>query len=237
MILQLLSNLRNFIFLLLNGFLWGAFCFDVQAQRINIGGGVGGFNYKGDMSPTFNPRNYLPGGHLLFRYNASPAVSFKLAGTLGIAGAKDSRSSDPFIQNRNQSFRTNVLEWSAITEYNFLNYSQKRKANNWTPYLFGGVSYYNFSPQPQTSDYKTAQLNIPYGVGVKWEFRRPWSIEVEFGTRKLFTDYFDDLGDNIPLSQRTRLGNPALRDQYYYTSITLSYTFYTIFCPPSFSVE
>lgn len=226
-------NSKNPLFLI--GFLLGAFCLQAAAQRINIGAGLGGFNYKGDLAPAFNPRNYLPGGNAFFRYNLSPAVSLRAGATLGIVGAQDSRSPDPFNQARNASFRSTIIEGSLITEYNFLNYSQKRKAKNWTPYLFGGLGFYKFSPRTKTSDYKTTQMNIPFGAGVKWEFKRPWSLEFEFGTRKLFTDYLDDLGDNVPVNQKLQLGNPTTRDMYYYTSITLSYTFYTIICPPGFS--
>jgi len=208
-----------------------------NAQRINIGGGLGGFNYKGDLSPAFNPLNYLPAGHLLFRYNISPAVSLRAAATLGIVGAKDSRSSDPFIQNRNSSFQSSLSEFSLVSEYNFLNYSQKRKAKNWSPYLFGGIGFYKFEHQIRVANYKTSQLSIPFGAGLKWEFNRPWSLEFEFGTRKTFTDYLDNLGNNVPLNQKPNLGNPALKDIYYYTSVTLSYTFYKIFCPPNFSVD
>ncbi len=136
------------------GFLLGAFCLQAEAQRINIGAGLGGFNYKGDLAPAFNPRNYLPGGNAFFRYNLSPAVSLRAGATLGIVGAQDSRSPDPFNQARNASFRSTIIEGSLITEYNFLNYSQKRKAKNWTPYLFGGLGFYKFMPRTKTSDYK-----------------------------------------------------------------------------------
>lgn len=219
------------------GFLLGAFSLQAEAQRWNIGAGLGGFNYKGDYAPFFNPRNYLPGGHAFVRYNASPAVSLRLGGNMGIIGAKDSRSSDPFNQARNGSFRSRVTEGDLILEYNFLNYSQRRKDVNWTPYLMGGLGFYKFKPRTKTAEYKTTQMNIPFGAGVKWEFKRPWSLEFEFGTRVLFTDYLDDLGDNVPLGQKLQLGNPTTRDKYYYTSITLSYTFYSIICPPGFSTD
>jgi len=219
------------------GFLLGAFSLKTEAQRINIGAGLGGFNYKGDLAPAFNPRNYLPGGHAFFRYNLTPSVSFRAGGVLGIVGAKDSRSPDPFNQARNESFHDKITEGDFIMEYNFLNYKQNRKYKNWTPYLFGGLGLFKFKPQVKTGDYKTTQLNIPFGAGVKYEFKRPWSVEFEFGTRKLFTDYLDNLGDNIPIAQKTRLGNPTTKDMYYYTSITLSYTFYSIICPPGFSPD
>ncbi|MEZ4902468.1 MAG: DUF6089 family protein [Spirosomataceae bacterium] len=223
--------------ILLIGFLWGAFSLTTYAQRINIGAGLGGFNYKGDLAPSFNPRNYLPGGHAFFRYNFSPSVSLRVGGNIGLVGAKDSRSSDPFNQARNQSFRNSITEGDLIMEYNFLNYKQTRKYKNWTPYLFGGLGFFKFKPQVKTAEYKTSQMNIPFGAGIKYEFKRPWSIEFEFGTRKLFTDYLDNLGNNVPIAQKTNLGNPTTKDMYYYTSITLSYTFYSIVCPPGFSPD
>lgn len=208
----------------------------IHAQKINVGGGLGGFNYKGDLAPSFNFRNYRPGGHLLFRYNFSPAVSLRTGLTVGSAGARDANSSDPFNRVRNLSFKSNVAELNLITEYNFLNYSNKPRAFNWTPYLFGGLGYYHFQPSPKTGSYSLNQIAIPFGAGVKWEFSRPWSVEFEFGTRKLYTDNFDDLGNDTPLTQKYQLGDPTTKDIYYYTSFTLSYTFYKIICPPNFSV-
>ncbi|TAE97008.1 MAG: hypothetical protein EAZ70_07265 [Runella slithyformis] len=212
-------------------------CTAAFGQRINIGGGLGGFNYKGDIAPQLQLRNYRPGGHALFRYNVSPAVSFRTGLALGSTTASDKNSSNPFQQERNLSFKTNVTEFNLLAEYNFLNYLNKPRAINWTPYLFAGGAVYHFQPKVKTGAYNLNQIAIPFGAGLKWEFKRPWSIEFEFGTRKLFTDNFDDLGDDTSLRQKFQLGDPTTKDMYYYTSFTLSYTFYKIICPPNFSVN
>jgi hypothetical protein len=201
------------------------------AQKINIGGGFGGMNYKGDFAPKFDVRLYKPALSTFFRYNFSQAISARVSYLTGSIGAEDRLSNDPLLQNRNLSFKTKISEYSLIGEYNFLNYSTKARHINWTPYLFGGLAYYNFEPQARTGNYKTSQIAIPFGVGLKWEIRKPWSLEFEFGTRKLFTDYIDNLGDNVPTNQKFKTGNPSLNDVYYYSSVTLSYTFYKLVCP------
>lgn len=202
------------------------------AQKFNVGAGLGGMNYKGDLAPNFSPLNYRFGANANFRYNISKAVSFRTGFLLGSVGASDENSSDPFNQIRNFSFKSRISELNGIIEYNFLNYKDKPRYINWSPYLFGGLAYYGFKPQFQTGSYSTKQLAIPFGVGLKWEIKRPWSLEFEFGTRKLFTDNLDNLGTNVPpVTQKYKQGNPALNDVYYYTSITLSYTFYKIVCP------
>jgi hypothetical protein len=201
------------------------------AQKINIGAGVGGMNYKGDFAPKFDFRLYKPAISAFFRYNFSQAVSTRVGVLTGSVGAEDRLSDDPMIQNRNLIFKTKISEYSLIGEYNFLNYSTKARAVNWTPYLFGGIAYYNFNPQGRSGNYKLSQIAIPFGAGLKYEISKPWSIEFEFGTRKIFTDYLDNLGGNVPRSQKYIQGNPSLNDMYYYSSISLSYTFYKLVCP------
>jgi Domain of unknown function (DUF6089) len=203
------------------------------AQKINFGGGLGGMNYKGDYTAgsTPNPLFFRPGGHVFFRYNMSKSVSLRANAMTGYVTANDAYSSDPFQQIRNQSFRTSISELGLMVEYNFLNYGSRRQIKNWTPYLVGGLAYYTFDPTVQTHTYKTSGLVFPFGVGVKYEIRRPWSVEVEFGTRKLNHDNLDNLGQNAANASKYLRGNTDTNDTYYYLSLGVSYTFYNIWCP------
>jgi Domain of unknown function (DUF6089) len=203
------------------------------AQKINIGAALGGMNYKGDYTTGAvpNPLFFRPGGNLFFRYNISKSISLRANAMAGYITANDAQSSDPFQQIRNQSFRTAISELGFMFEYNFLNYSARRQVKNWTPYLVGGLAYYKFDPRVQTGSYKTNGLVFPFGVGVKYEFRRPWSIELEWGTRKLNHDNLDNLGQNAANAAKYLRGNTNTNDTYYYLSLGLSYTFYSIWCP------
>ncbi|AUD00754.1 type IX secretion system protein PorG [Spirosoma pollinicola] len=202
----------------------------VQAQKIEIGGGLGGMLYKGDVSPALNPRFYRPAGSLFFRYNATRSFSVRGSGAIGGLRADDQASSDPLQQARDYSFRTNITEAEIDFEYNFLNYQGLPKVKNWTPYIFGGIGLCRFTNAVVRMG---GVVTYPLGIGLKYEIKRPWSVGVEFGTRFTRNDYLDGLGEYTfgPAVTKVSQSNPALKDSYTYTTITLSYTFYKIVCP------
>jgi hypothetical protein len=202
----------------------------IHAQKVETGLGVGLLNYKGDVSPSHKLRVSRPAASLFFRYNVSKSLTFRAEGMAGMITADDKFSKDPYQQQRGESFRSLVFEGDLVAEYNFLNYEARRHAFNWTPYVFGGIGYMGFRPSLQTGSYKKSGVVIPFGVGVKYEFARPWSVGVELGARKTFNDYLDDLGDNAPVGRFSQ-GDPALMDMYAYLRFSISYTFYRIVCP------
>ena len=203
----------------------------ISAQRVEFGAGLGGFNYKGDIAPSMRLKFFKPAGSVFFRYNPNSALSLRAEIAGGLIGAKDEGSKDPYQQVRNMSFRTRVFEGSAVAEYNFLDYQDRRFAVNWTPYVFGGVGLNTFRPEVKTGDYKTSGLVLPYGVGIKYQIRRPWNIGIEYGARKTFTDYLDNLGGDPTSTDKLLQGDPSTKDSYYYLRLSVTYTFYRIFCP------
>ncbi|WP_228713819.1 type IX secretion system protein PorG [Arundinibacter roseus] len=218
--------------LLFSGFFTGFLLLSglAQAQKIEIGAAAGALAYKGDIVPAFHPNTMRLGGSLFFRYNLSPAVTFRAEVMRGSFSGNDSYSKDPFQQVRNRSFQTSLSEANLTTEFNFLNYQNRRFALNWTPYVFAGIGYARFTPTPKTADYATAGWVIPYGVGVKYQVNRPWSIGLEFGTRRTFSDNLDDLGETLSVLKLEQ-GDPTTRDTYYFLGFSISYTFYRIVCP------
>jgi hypothetical protein len=203
---------------------------EVAAQKIEIGAGLGGFNYKGDISPKTRLRFIKPAGSVFFRYNPKQALSLRAELAAGRIGADDMKSDDPYQQARNFSFRTNIFEASAVAEYNFLNFVERRFAVNWTPYVLGGIGIASFKPDVQTGSYKTSTIALPYGVGVKYQIARPWNIGLEYGARKTFTDYLDNVGGEVIRTSKMQ-GDPSLKDTYFYLRLSVSYTFYKIVCP------
>lgn len=204
--------------------------FGTSAQKMEVGGGLGGMLYKGDVSTHLNPRFYRPAGSLFFRYNATRSFSMRAGAAIGSFQAEDRFSNDPLQQARDFSFRSTTSELTVDLEYNFLNYKATPKAKNWTPYVFAGIGLFNYTNHVVKS---RGQLNFPLGVGFKYEIKRPWSVGVEFGTRFTTNDYLDGLGERTfgVTTNKLAQGNPALNDSYTYTAITVSYTFYKIFCP------
>ncbi len=95
-------------------------------------------------------------------------------------------------------------------------------------YLFVGVGLFWFNPQGQYMDgswvnlkplstegqglvetrkpYHRLQPVIPMGIGFKYAISREWSIGLEYGLRKTFTDYIDDVST-------TYFDNAEIRDE------------------------
>ena len=202
------------------------------AQKIEIGGGLGAMNYKGDISPDFHPTFAQLGGHILLRYNLKKDITFRFGANLGSIYANDNDVNDSFNKLRGQTFKTSIREVSLITEYNFFSYQYSRMHKDWSPYVFGGVAFMSFTPRDTpVSDYKQAGVVIPFGIGVKYNLSGPWDLNVEFGTRKTFTDYLDNLGGDNPALSRNVQNDYSRGDMYYYTSLGVTYKFIRVICP------
>lgn len=217
----------------------------VFAQKMEFGLGAGVSHFKGDISSNFTPLKMGIGANGLFRYNFSKSVSFRGQVLFTTYKSDDLNSNDPLYANRalSASAKGHLFEGSLITEYNFLNRNMVTKAKDFTPYLFGGLGYSFIS---NTSDQFNAakKVNtpvIPYGVGIKYRFKGPLSVCAEFGTRYSFTDDIDlnygkyygstNVSTNGLSNDKLTFGDTTRKDQYYFTSVTLTYTIFNVICP------
>jgi hypothetical protein len=120
---------------------------------------------------------------------------------------------------RNLSFRSKITEATIMAEIHPLmmkNYDIDEVIPRLSPYIVGGIGFFNFNPQanlngvwvnlsplrtegqgfneyPERKPYKLTQLNIPFGIGVKYELGALWNARFEVVNRFLFTDYLDDV--------------------------------------------
>jgi hypothetical protein len=116
-------------------------------------------------------------------------------------------------------FRSDITEFSLITEIAPVKLGSYRAKIVTAPYLFAGFAAYQFNPQALFDNnwidlqpigtegqglpdyakaYSLNQIAIPAGIGIKWIFNKSVTIGLEFGIRKLFNDYLDDIsGANI----------------------------------------
>lgn len=201
------------------------------AQRSEIGFGIGTFNYTGDLVRTYNFKYSKPAATVFYRSNLSNVVSFRAAVTGGKIGASE-KPIDPFAVNRNASFDLFLLETSAVVEYHFLNWRDTKRFVRFTPYLFAGLGLFGISGNGQkNAEYSNVQGSIPFGGGVKYVYNPKWYISLEFGIRKTFFDYLDNISEGDPRDKNYQYGNPNDNDNYYFLGITLTRTFYNIPCP------
>ena len=123
------------------------------------------------------------------------------------------------VNLRNLSFRTRLTEFSVVLEYKFGEFmvnSSVRRANF---YVFGGFNVYHYESEARsaidsigwiklkdlttegqglsnfytTPEYRSTQLGIPLGLGIRWTLDKYTRMSAEAGYRILFTDYLDDV--------------------------------------------
>ncbi len=252
----------------------------LQAQHFEVGLMGGASNYQGDlMSSGISP--LLKETHIAFggfaRYNINDWMGAKFSVNYGQISGDDANSSDNGRVNRNLDFRSNILEFSLIGEFNILGFQPYNLERVFSPYVFAGITYYKFNPQaeyqgqwydlrslgtegqglasyPERDFYDLTQFAIPVGAGLKYAINDLWTIGIEVGIRRTFTDYLDDVSTTyvdadellqarggtfgeaaVALSDRNlsgatfsdgqQRGDPSNNDWYTMSGITISYNF------------
>lgn len=236
-------------------------------EEFGVLGGTG--YYIGDMNSTHFNNLHVAGG-LTYRVNFDRRFSFKSSALYTNIYADDANSSDPIKKNRNLHFKSDIIELSGQVEFNFLPYETGNSLYSWSPFVFIGASIYNHNPKAEASDgqwynlqdlgtegqgttsfpnrkkYAITQLSMPFGGGVKIGVSPNFNIILEYGLRKTFTDYLDDVsmtyvGSPFPtefdlltmeLSDRSldgpqaegiARGDETNNDWYSFSGITLSF--------------
>jgi hypothetical protein len=201
------------------------------AQRSEVGFGIGTFNYTGDLVRFYNFKYSKPAATVFYRSNLSNVVSLRTGITAGKIGASE-KPIDAFAAQRNASFDLFLLEASMVMEYHFLNWRDTKKFVRLSPYLFGGLGLFGMSGNgAKTAEYSNVQAAIPFGAGIKYVYTPKWYFSLEFGVRKTFFDYLDNVSAGDQRYKNFKYGNPNDNDVYYYLGISITRTFYDIPCP------
>jgi hypothetical protein len=225
------------------------FATPVLAQHTSeLGIGVGTTNYKGEVSPQFQWQNSRPALTVFYRRDISTPVTLRGGITAGFLRATDANVEGvnggvpPLQSYRQLSLKGGLVEASGVVEYNFLDYHNRKDQHRMhlSPYLFAGLGLYYVNTTVSSAnealrpafDRKGAKVGIaiPAGAGLKLALNEYFNLGLEMGVRKTFTDQLDHTGDQMPL-----LVNSHDQDWYYYSGVSLSYTFYKILCPPPYN--
>ncbi|MDG1426882.1 MAG: DUF6089 family protein [Flavobacteriales bacterium] len=230
--------------------------------------------YLGDLNTThFNQSSATAG--LVIRKNIDKRFVYKAEVMYLNIKSDERQSSDTIALNRGLHFRSPIYELSGQIEFNFLPYQSGNPLYTWTPFVYTGISIFSFNPQAENingewvdlqelgtegqgtttefngntrSKYSLIQFAIPIGGGLKIAVNENFNIVLEYGARKTFTDYLDDVsttyaGPNIngswpvemsDLAQQMsdpngthvkdeQRGNPDKKDWYSFAGITLSF--------------
>ena len=246
----------------------------VSAQYSELGFTLGAAYYIGDLNPYKHyPKGTGLTGGVVYRYNFDKRYAMKLNMIYGTLEAHDADSDSEVQHQRNLHFRSSLLEIGVNFEVNFFEYEIGDRKHWITPYLFLGLAYYRFNPKAKLDDtwfelqplgtegqgsslgtgdnYGLNQVNIPFGAGLKFSPGKQIGIGLEWGYRRTFTDYLDDVStvyvdndalalengvlaaeladrsispDDTPLNNTdAQRGNSGTRDWYVYSGIIVTY--------------
>ena len=242
------------------------------AQNFYFSGRLGAANYHGDLRPSaFSLSQAKLMGSLGVRCDLSEHVTARSYLTLASLRADDKKGTAA-MQQRNLNFRSKIADWELTGQYSFLSLNE----HWWTPYIFAGVGFYHFNPYtkdtsgkkyflqplstegegftPGVKNYKLTQFSVPIGFGAEYSINEDMRIGIEFGYRKIFTDYLDDVS-NVYVDQASLLnargakavelayrgnevlagpypaagvsrGNPNNKDGYYYIALTYTVRYF-----------
>lgn len=238
-----------------------------KAQDVEVGLLAGGTYYMGELNPgrQFLLTNPAYGGIIRFNFNDRLAARFNIM--QGRLTGDDAISR--VNELRNLRFSSPLTEVSMVLEFNFLEYFTGSKIKYFTPFLFGGPGFFIFDPgtdyQGETlslrdlgtegqleaeNQYSLYGVAAVFGFGIKYSVSNRIGLGIEWGMRKTFTDYLDDisgtyyidfsqlsnpseigpaeiLSDPSPVKHEPGMyrGNPTNNDWYSFAGITITYRF------------
>jgi len=212
----------------------------------------GGSYYIGDI----NTRNHFlathPAGGIFFRYSTNYRYAFRFGLNYGSISGNDAASGEPDQIERNLNFKSKIYEAFSIAEFNFVEYRIGHDRFRFTFFIFAGLGGYMFNPTTNTGNgdqpvyqlhnegtaYSRYQLCVPFGVGMKWTIAEKVGMSFEWGPRRTFTDFLDDVSGTYPENPSgsgiegvpnatsapgNMRGNPRTRDWYFFFGLSISF--------------
>jgi hypothetical protein len=208
------------LFIVLLSLFFGLSSLSAQKKTSEFGIFLGGSYYLGDLNPNGFFKFTKPALGAIYRYNINNRFSARLNALFGEVEAFDAQANNSYQQARNLNFKSPIDEISGEFEFNFFEYEIGNSKYNFSPYIFGGLGLFRMNPQgeingqwvalqplhtegqgtPFNTDvpYHLIQPCIPFGVGIKLTLFNALCLSIEWGLRKTFTGYIDDVSGVYP---------------------------------------
>jgi len=234
---------------------------------------IGGSYYIGDLNPRKQFFLSQPAGGVFYRFAPNYRYAFRIGFNRGTIVGDDSKSTQSDQRQRNLNFKSQIIEYNALAEFNFLEYRLGTENYYFTTFLFLGLDIFSFKPQArlgstwidlqplktegQSKSYKLTQIAVPFGIGLKLNLLEQVGLALEWGPRKTYTDYLDDVSGTYPNPEKTpflseiaaklsdrsinagsnvneQRGNPRTKDWYIFFGASLNFKF-NVKAPPCYS--
>ncbi len=216
---------------------------EATAQKVKVHLGGGANWYSGDLQNDIPPiKEIHPSASIGVSYDVTSRARLKLETMFGGVSGSDANSSNAAVRYRNLNFSSKLSEVALLYQYDLISPAKSAIV----PYVFAGVSVYNFLPTTRDSigrlvylqsigtegqylsgniagkgeKYSLTQFNVQGGIGVRAQITEFMALGLEYSVRNLFTDYLDDVSSKSYISQQTFASqNQAAAYQFAYRGL------------------
>jgi len=194
----------------------------INAQQTGEFGPLGGVSYyNGELNPgmPFRMSKFAYGA--LYRQNFTDRLAARVHVIRGTLTADDAVTG--VRPDRNLNFTSPLTEIAGQLEVNFFEYYIGSYQHRWSPFIFGGGAFFMFKPYamlggsktelrslgtegqgsaqyPDRQAYNLYSFAIPFGMGVKFSVNKYIGLSAEWGMRRTYTDYIDDISKTYYLN-------------------------------------
>jgi hypothetical protein len=197
-----------------------------QKKDNEVGIFAGVSYYMGDLNPQKIFHEIDPSIGIIYRIDFNSRYALRFSGIFGSLHGSDASSKNAYQIARNQSFRVPISEFASMIEFHFFPYKPESRYEFITPYVAIGLGVLIIPSQQNSIPVKPV---IPFGIGCKYAFNKRFGISAEWTYRKTFTDYIDQLPNDVYTQtatfenkQRSFFGS---KDWYSFAGISLTYKF------------
>jgi hypothetical protein len=201
-------------------------CILAQKKDHEIGVFAGISYYMGDLNPQKVFHEIDPSIGIVYKIDINPRYAFRFSGIFGSLHCTDASSKNGYQIARNYSFRVPITEFASMVEFHFFPYKPESRYEFITPYVGVGIGVLIIPSQQSSIPVKPV---IPFGVGCKYAINKRLGISVEWTYRKTFTDYIDQLPNDVytqtPIFENKQRSFFGSKDWYSFAGISLTYKF------------
>ena len=213
--------------------------FSLFAQEKEFGVFVGATAFQGDVvEKTVDFKELNLGFGAFYRHYSSSKFSFRIGVSAGSFSGDDANSTESFQVARGYSFKSTIVDLTAIAEWNILGINiygpTSYDQSNFSPYLLFGIGGSMYNPTVTTTntelkpldlgkEYPAFSMVVPLGLGLKYATAQV-TVGIEASVRAGLTDYLDGI---------SKSGNADNNDWYGFYGINAAYRLGSVPTPPS----
>ena len=171
---------------------------NLRSQMIEVGATASMPYYVGDLNPDKHFFNAKPSFGGLFRYYQNLRWAFRLQYShynLEVQPTQEILDQIPeYAKESLYDFpiHRGVNDLALLAEFNFFNYWTGSNNNYVTPYIFAGLSAFDYATGKNEEAFA---MSLPFGAGVKYSITQGLGVTLEWRMNKTFADDIDNKVD------------------------------------------